>query len=54
MAHRTDFPAEYGDPAVGIKPEEINVIAKYPTVQAFLDSPECMYRRRVGEIFRTV
>lgn len=45
MAHRTDFPTEYGNPQEGIKPKEINVIAKYPTVQAFLDSPECMFRR---------
>lgn len=45
MAERTAFPTEYGSAKEGIKPKEINVIAKYPTVQAFLDSPECMYRR---------
>ena len=45
MEHRTDFPTEYGSAAEGIKPKEINVIAKYPTVQDFLDSPECMFRR---------
>ncbi len=45
MAHRKELPTEYGDPAEGIKPKEINVIAKYPTVRDFLNSPECMYRR---------
>ena len=45
MAHRTEFRTEYGNRAEGIKPKEINVIAKYPTVQAFLDSDECMFRR---------
>ena len=38
------FPTEYGQPG-SIKRKEINVICRYPTVQAFLDSPECMYRR---------
>lgn len=45
MANRKLFRTEYGNPDEGIKPKEINVIAKYPTVQDFLDSPECMYRR---------
>lgn len=45
MANRTSFRTEYGRADEGIKPKEINVIAKYPTVQDFLDSPECMYRR---------
>ena len=45
MAHKTMFRTEYGDPKVGIKDKEINVIAKYPTVQDFYDSFECMYRR---------
>ena len=45
LAHRREFPTEYGSAEYGIKPKEINVIAKYPTVQDFLDSPECMYNR---------
>ena len=38
------FPTEYGVPGA-IKLKEINVICRYPSVRAFLDSPECMYRR---------
>ena len=45
MANRKLFRTEYGDDGQGIKPKEINVIAKYPTVQDFYDSFECMYRR---------
>ena len=45
MADRTKFPTEYGDPKEGIKTKEINVIAKYPTVQDFLYSPDCMWNR---------
>lgn len=41
----TLFPTRFGDPAGGITPKEINMIAKYPTVQAYLDSPECTERR---------
>ncbi len=39
------FPTEYGDPGEGIKLKELNVITKYPTVQDFLDSPDCMWER---------
>lgn len=39
------FPTEYGPPQFGIKLKEVNVITKYPTVRAFLDSPECMWNR---------
>lgn len=45
MRDRTRFPTEYGSPEEGIKPKEINVIAKYPTVQDFLDSADCMWNR---------
>ena len=40
-----DFPTEYGPPQFGIKLKEINVITKYPTIQAFIDSYECMWER---------
>ncbi len=40
-----DFPTEYGFGQSGIKRKEVNVIAKYPTVQDFYDSPECMWNR---------
>ncbi|MCD8014860.1 MAG: esterase family protein [Lachnospiraceae bacterium] len=39
------FPTEYGSPDAGIKLKEVNVITKYPTIRAFLDSPDCMWRR---------
>lgn len=45
LADPAAFPTEYGDPTAGIKLKEINVITKYPTIRAFLDSPECMWRR---------
>ncbi len=45
LADPKAFPTEYGDPAAGIKRKEVNVIAKYPTVRAFLDSPDCMWNR---------
>ncbi len=45
LANPTDFPTEYGPPQFGIKRKEVNVIAKYPSVQAFYDSPECMWNR---------
>lgn len=44
LAQPERFPTEYGAPG-GIKRKEVNVICRYPSVQAFLDSPECMYRR---------
>lgn len=44
MANPTLFRTDYGAPGA-IKPKEINVIAKYPTVRDFQNSPECMYRR---------
>lgn len=39
------FPTEYGDPRHGITRKEINMIAKYPTVQDYIDSYECMWER---------
>lgn len=39
------FPTEYGLREDGIKRKEVNVIAKYPTIREFLDSPDCMWRR---------
>lgn len=45
MADPRRFPTEYGDPGHGIKPKEVNVITKYPTIQAFFDSPDCMWNR---------
>lgn len=45
LAEPRRFPTEYGNPAWGIKPKEVNVIAKYPNVRAFLDSPDCMWNR---------
>ncbi len=45
LENPTDFPTEYGPPELGIKRKEVNVIAKYPSVQAFYDSPECMWNR---------
>lgn len=45
LSDPTAFPTEYGPPGQGIKLKEVNVITKYPTVKAFLDSPECMWRR---------
>ena len=45
LAEPKRFPTEYGDPDCGIKPKEVNIITKYPTVQAFYDSPDCMWYR---------
>lgn len=45
LADPKAFPTEYGFKAMGIKLKEVNVITKYPTIQAFLDSPECMWNR---------
>lgn len=45
LTNPTAFPTEYGSKDMGIKRKEVNVIAKYPTVQAFFDSWECMWRR---------
>ena len=39
------FPTEYGPEELGIKQKEINVITKYPKVQDFIDSFECMWNR---------
>lgn len=46
------FPAGFGDPAGGIHQKEINMIAKYSTVGAFLDSWECTWPR-FGEAARS-
>lgn len=51
-AQRTALPTEYGDPALGITDKEINMIARYETVQDYVDSMECTaerYRDRVRE-----
>lgn len=45
LADPRAFPTEYGFRDMGIKLKEVNVITKYPTIRAFLDSPECMWRR---------
>ena len=45
LADPTAFPTEYGPAQLGIKLKEVNVICKYPTIKAFLDSPDCMWRR---------
>jgi len=39
------FSTAYGNPATGIKPKEINKIAKYASVGDFLDSPEHAWDR---------
>jgi putative tributyrin esterase len=45
LADNKAFPTGYGDPKSGIKMKEINMIAKYPTVGAFLDSYEHTWDR---------
>jgi putative tributyrin esterase len=45
LADNKAFPTAYGDPASGIKPKEVNTIAKYPSVGAFLDSAEHTWDR---------
>ena len=45
LADPKAFPTEYGFKEMGIKLKEVNVITKYPTIQAFLESPDCMWRR---------
>jgi S-formylglutathione hydrolase FrmB len=45
LADPRRFPTEYGSPAWGIKPKEVNVIAKYPTIRDFFASPDCMWNR---------
>ncbi len=45
LSHPKEFPTEYGPPQFGIKRKEVNVIAKYPTIRAFIDSNECMWER---------
>jgi putative tributyrin esterase len=45
MADNKAFPTAYGDPKSGIKVKEINTIAKYPSVGAFLDSYEHTWDR---------
>lgn len=39
------FPTEYGNPEVGIKRKEVNVITKYPTIRDFYQSNDCMWNR---------
>ncbi len=43
--NRTAYPTEYGDPAEGITLKEINMIAKYPTVNDYVNSMECTGKR---------
>lgn len=45
MSDPTRFPTEYGDPAKGITLKEINMIARYPDVQSYIDSMECTWER---------
>ncbi len=40
-ANPKTYPTEYGDPKEGITFKEINMIAKFPTVQDYVDSMEC-------------
>lgn len=35
------FPTEYGVPSLGITRKEINMIARYETVEDYVNSPEC-------------
>ena len=39
------FPTEFGDPDKGITRKEINMIARYDSVEDYLDSPECTIER---------
>lgn len=39
------FPTEFGDPQAGITRKEINMIARYPKVQDYIDSMECTWNR---------
>ncbi len=50
-ADRKAYPTEYGDPAEGITLKEINMIAKYPTVQDYVDSMECTGKRFIEADF---
>lgn len=46
------FPTEYGKPENGILLKEVNMIARYPSVGAYIDSMECTWERfadRAGE-----
>lgn len=45
MADPRRFPTEFGDPAYGITRKEINMIARYDTVQEYVDSMECTWER---------
>jgi putative tributyrin esterase len=52
LASPTSFPAGYGNPKAGIHRKEVNMITKYDTVGAFLDSYEhtCdRYREAVNQ-----
>lgn len=40
VANPKTFPTQFGDPTVGIRVKELNMIIKYPTVGDFLDSYE--------------
>lgn len=44
-AEPTRFPSEYGKPENGILRKEINMIARYPSVGAYIDSMECTWER---------
>ncbi|MCD7918749.1 MAG: esterase family protein [Clostridiales bacterium] len=44
-ANRKAYPTEYGDPAFGITPKEINMIAKFPMVADYVGSMECTGKR---------
>ena len=43
--NRRDLPTEYGIPDAGITPKEINMIAKYRTVEDYINSEECTIER---------
>ncbi len=45
LSNRRSLPTEFGNPKEGITLKEINMIARYPTVRAYVDSEECTWNR---------
>lgn len=45
LANPKRFPTEFGDPEWGITRKEINMIARYDTVQDYVNSMECTWER---------
>lgn len=55
LEYPTRFPTEFGPPELGITRKEVNMIARYDTVQDYIDSMECTWERftdavRVGRL----